>query len=99
MNNLKETKTGPREKIRELIKKNLAKNPYEFETLEDFTDDDNIFQLGISNSLFVMKLLNFVEKEFNIEVASDELEIDNFSSVNNVLKLVERMQKNQETGN
>ena len=87
---------GSREKIRALIEKKMAENLNEFERTVSFTDDDNIFQLGVSHSLFVMELLNFVEKEFAIVVESDELEIENFNSVNNVLKLIERMRKKQD---
>lgn len=93
MNNNTISLQSAREKIRELVEKNLAENLNEFEIPENFTDDDNIFQLGISNSLFVMKLLNFVEQEFKLEVDTNELEIENFSSVNNLLGLIARMQK------
>jgi acyl carrier protein len=35
-----------------------------------------------------MQLLNFVQKEFDITLANDEISIPNFSSVNNIVGLI-----------
>lgn len=50
--------------------------------LADLDDDANLFDAGIANSLFAIQLLSFVERTFAIEVGSDDLDIDNFKSVN-----------------
>jgi methoxymalonate biosynthesis acyl carrier protein len=73
-----------REKIRGFIESNLIV----FEDNVEFSDSDNIFELGFVNSLFAMKLLNYVENEFNIVVESDEIDISNFNSVNNIMGLL-----------
>ena len=73
------------QKIRSYIEDNLVV----FEDEAEFTDDDNIFKMGFVNSLFAMKLLNFVEKEFEITVENDEIDIKNFSSVSKIVQLVE----------
>jgi len=73
------------QKIRSYIEDNLVI----FEDEAEFTDDDNIFKMGFVNSLFAMKLLNFVEKEFEITVENDEIDIKNFSSVSKIVQLVE----------
>jgi methoxymalonate biosynthesis acyl carrier protein len=73
-----------REKIREFIKANITN----FDKETNFNDDENIFEMGLVNSLFAMKLLNYVESEFKIEVTYDDMEIENFSTVNNILKFV-----------
>lgn len=56
----------------------------------DLPDDQDIFSLGFINSLFAMQLVLFVEKEFGIEVANEDLDIDNFRTVNAIAGLVER---------
>jgi len=51
----------------------------------DFTqldDDDNLFESGIVNSLFAVQLMTFIEKTFSIEVGTDDLDIENFKSLN-----------------
>lgn len=71
-------------KIREFIQENLVV----WDDDISFSDTDNIFQLGFVNSLFAMKLLNFVEGEFDIKIENNEIELVNFSSVANMEKLV-----------
>lgn len=56
----------------------------------DLCDDEDIFALGFVNSLFAMQLVLFVESEFNITVENDDLEIENFNSVNAITGLIER---------
>jgi len=74
------------QKIRAYIEANLIV----FEDEAEFTDSDNIFKMGFVNSLFAMKLLSFVEKEFSIIVDNDEIDIENFSSVEKIVNLVNR---------
>lgn len=63
-------------------------------------DDDDIFAQGFVTSLFAMQLVMFVEKEFGIQIDSDDLEIDNFRSVTALSELVNRKkdQKVMESG-
>ena len=56
----------------------------------EFANSDDIFALGFANSLFAMQLVAFVEKEFAIEIDSDDLDMDNFRSVDAISALVER---------
>jgi methoxymalonate biosynthesis acyl carrier protein len=50
--------------------------------LPDLGDDTNLFESGIVNSLFAMQLLTFIEKTFRITAEQDDLDIENFKSVN-----------------
>jgi len=71
-------------KIRDFINENLIV----FDDDAEFTDSDNIFALGFVNSLFAMKLVSYVENNFNIKVANEDLRIDNFNSVNNIAAFI-----------
>ena len=53
-------------------------------------DDDDIFAQGFGNSLFALQLVAFIEREYGIEVDPDDLDLDNFRSINAVAALVER---------
>lgn len=53
-------------------------------------DGDDIFALGFANSLFAMQLVAFVQNAFGIEIESDDLEMDNFRSIQAISRLVER---------
>ncbi|MGA4837704.1 acyl carrier protein [Streptomyces sp. G45] len=43
--------------------------------------DEDYFALGLVNSLFAMELVNFVEQRYGIEVAVDDLDLDNFRTL------------------
>jgi acyl carrier protein len=59
-------------------------------------DDDNLFESGIVNSLFAVQLMTFVEKHFAIEVEMEDLDIENFKSLNATAAFVAR--KNGSSG-
>jgi methoxymalonate biosynthesis acyl carrier protein len=56
----------------------------------DLQPDEDIFALGFVNSLLAMQLVAFVEKEFGIQVADEDLDLDNFRSINAISGLVSR---------
>lgn len=53
-------------------------------------DDDPLIESGIIDSMGVMSLLAFLEKEFAIEIPGDDLIPENFSSITAIAALVER---------
>ncbi|MGW5052680.1 acyl carrier protein [Actinokineospora sp. NPDC004072] len=53
-------------------------------------DDDDIFDLGMVNSLFAVQLVAFVEEEFAITAERDDLDIANFSSIDALTAFVTR---------
>lgn len=56
----------------------------------ELRDDEDIFALGFVNSLLAMQLVTFVEKEFQITVESDDLDVENFRTINSIAGLIER---------
>ncbi len=56
----------------------------------DLQPDEDIFALGFVNSLLAMQLVAFVEKEFGVQVADEDLDLDNFRSINAISGLVAR---------
>lgn len=53
-------------------------------------DDENMFNLGIVHSLFVMQIILFIEKEFSIELEPEQLELSQLSTVNKIFGLLEQ---------
>jgi methoxymalonate biosynthesis acyl carrier protein len=53
-------------------------------------DEDDIFALGFVNSIFALELVLFLEKEFEITVENEDLELDNFRSIEAMASLVRR---------
>jgi acyl carrier protein len=56
----------------------------------DLKPEEDIFALGFVNSLLAMQLVAFVEKEFGVAVEDDDLDLDNFRSIQAIASLVER---------
>lgn len=56
----------------------------------DLKDDEDIFALGFLNSLAAVQLVNFLEKEFGIAIEDEDLNVENFSTLNNMNELLER---------
>ena len=63
-----------------------------------FNDSDNIFKLGFVDSMFALQLVSFVETEFQIAVQDDDLEIENFNSVDAIQGFV-RSKKDDSVAN
>ena len=55
-------------------------------------NDVNLFESGLVNSLFAIQLMTFVEKSFGIKVTMDDLDLNNFSSVNAISTFVKHKQ-------
>ncbi|MBE6051594.1 MAG: acyl carrier protein [Clostridium sp.] len=60
----------------------------------DLKDDEDIFSLGFVNSLFSMQLVMFLEKEFELVVDNEDLDLSNFKSIDSITSFVEKKIKN-----
>lgn len=77
-----------KDKIRVFIEENMA-------IINDdavLNDTDNIFEMGFVDSMFAMQLVTFVEFEFDIKVENEDLDINNFNSIQNISVFIERKQ-------
>ena len=54
-----------------------------------FTDDDSFLEMGIIDSTGVLELVMFLESNFGISVADDELVPENLDSINNIVRFVD----------
>ena len=60
--------------------------------VRELNDRENLFESGIVNSLFAVQLMTFIEKTFAIEMETDDLDIENFKSLDAMTAFV--LQKN-----
>jgi len=72
-----ETNDAVAPRIRDYLARNFLFSDEGF----NYGDDASFLELGIIDSFGVAELLSFVEEEFGISVADDELLPDNFDSV------------------
>jgi acyl carrier protein len=62
-------------------------------------DDGDIFGTGLANSLFVVQIVVWVERTFDVTVGPGDLEISNFSSIAALTSFLDRKlaQHNRDT--
>lgn len=56
----------------------------------ELADGEDIYATGVINSLLAMQLVMFVEKEFGLSVEDEDLDIDNFRTVDAIASFVGR---------
>jgi acyl carrier protein len=54
------------------------------------TNHDNLLESGVIDSLGVLDLVNFLEQEFSVAVADEDLTPENFQSIERMAQFVER---------
>ena len=74
------------EEIKAKIKKFLSR----FFTGHELQADEDIFALGFVNSMFAMQLVLFIEQEFQIKIDNEDLDFDNFRTINAMALLIKR---------
>ena len=78
----------PLDGITRSIRKFLFEN-YLFGYAEnDFSNDASFLEYGVLDSLGILELITFIEKEFSIAVSDDEILPDNLDSVSRVGRFV-----------
>ena len=55
---------------------------------KDLGGDDSLLSSGILDSLAIVKLLSFVEDEFDVEIADADFDPENFETLNTITKLI-----------
>ncbi len=76
--------------VRESIKNYLAVVMEENGIQEDFADDESLIESGIIDSLSLLKLIAFIDTEFQISLTLDELDTNNFDTTDHMVAFIER---------
>ncbi|MDD2272180.1 MAG: acyl carrier protein [Desulfuromonadaceae bacterium] len=56
--------------------------------------DEDLLELGIIDSLGLMKLISFMEEDFGIRIPDEEVVPENFQSLTSMARLVELQEQN-----
>ncbi len=60
------------------------KTEISMEPLEDIDLDEDLLGNGIVDSLGMMKLVVFLEKEFKVKIAPEDMTVENFNTVQRI---------------
>ena len=58
-----------------------------------FSDQDNLLSKGVIDSLKMLDLISFIEKQFGVAIDEDEMMPDNFESVNAIVSFVQEKRR------
>lgn len=71
-------------KIIDYISNSLASEPLD----TGLEQEDDLLGSGILDSIGMMKLIAFIENEYNLKVEPDEMVIENFMTVENIVTFI-----------
>lgn len=54
--------------------------------------DDNLLTSGLIDSLAIIRLINFIEDEFDVDVMPEDVTIENFQTVNVIAAYLQQQQ-------
>ena len=74
--------------MRELVKHFILENFLPGEDPRNLTDETELKESGILDSLSTLKLVSFLEERFKVEFEANDLEAGNLSSLANIERLV-----------
>ncbi len=57
--------------------------------VDSIADDTLIFESGLLDSMGLLFLIEFLKEEFDITTNDDELIVENFESINNIVSFIE----------
>jgi len=63
-----------------------------FDDVENITDETLIFEQGVLDSMGLLFLIEFLKEEFGVSTNDDELVVENFESINNIVTFIESKQ-------
>jgi acyl carrier protein len=72
-----------KDKVRDYIIKSTLAN------VDNIANDTLIFETGLLDSMGLLFLIEFIKEEFGVETRDEELVVENFESINNIVAFIE----------
>ena len=70
--------------LRKFLAEDLSAN------VAELGDEDSLLESGILDSMAIMKLITFLDEQFNVELTDEEFDPENFESLAAIDRLVEQ---------
>lgn len=74
----------PKNTIVEFVESEISKNQKNMK----IKNTDSLIEEGIFDSMALMKLISFLEENFKIQIAGDELVLENFENIDAITSFV-----------
>lgn len=76
------TDTDIRKRLKDYIVETTYAEP------DSFDDNTPLFEAGIFDSMGLLLLIDFLQEHYDVEVSDEELTIENFESINTIVRFV-----------
>jgi acyl carrier protein len=73
-----------RQDVRQFIQNELVRD------VQAISDDDSLLEAGVVDSLAVLALVQYVERQYGLKVTEDEMMPENFESIGAIAAFVDR---------
>ncbi|MBR5116914.1 MAG: hypothetical protein IK096_07585 [Lachnospiraceae bacterium] len=70
------------------MKEEIIELIQEINEYEDFTDDTDLFESGVLDSLTLVMLITNIEEKMNVFIPEEVVTLENFATVNRITELV-----------
>lgn len=80
----KETAVNIKDQIRQFVTEELAAA----KGINQVTDDESLIDNGVVDSLGIFRLVTFLEENFGVKVADEEISAENLQSIDMIEQLV-----------
>lgn len=86
---LQSTESRPRSEIsdRERVRQFIVNNFY-LTDASSLSDDSSLLREGVVDSTGVLEVINFLEREFGIQIRDEEMLPDNLDSISNIAAFI-----------
>lgn len=74
-----------REKVTSIVCKSL--------TIERISEDHDLIETGLLDSMALVQLMMELEEGFNITIAPEELDIEDYRSIKTICEMIERIRE------
>lgn len=78
------------EDIKTTVRDHIAKEFFDETTVHEFTDSTPLISGGIMDSISTIQLVDFLEKQFSIEINAHEVDQDNLDTVEIIANFVSK---------
>ena len=82
-----------KEKIQQFMKETFL-----LEFNQDVTEDSDLFKLGVINSIGYIKLIDYLQQEFNIKFSEEEILSDVFVTFSSILDCISKKVQDKSFG-
>jgi acyl carrier protein len=76
--------------IKEKLKTFIMKEVNPDRNLERLDDDEPLLESEIIDSLGILKIMSFLDEEFGIDLAADQIKRENFKNIASICSLVDK---------